>query len=71
MVSKLAALLRVAESMDLEHASKVQSFNVQYKRPHFSIALRGHDDLLLEKWSLLKKCDLFEKVFRVKFSVRS
>jgi len=71
LVSKLAAILRVADAMDHEHASKVQGFTVQYKRPHFSVALRGHHDLLLEKWSLLKKCDLFEKVFRVKFSVRS
>ena len=71
IVSKLAAILRVADAMDHEHASKVQGFKLQFKRPHFSIAMRGHDDLLLEKWSLLKKCDLFEKTFKLKFSVRS
>jgi exopolyphosphatase/guanosine-5'-triphosphate,3'-diphosphate pyrophosphatase len=71
LVSKLASLLRVADAMDHEHASKVQGFKVQYKRPHFSVTLRGHDDLLLEKWSLLKKSDLFQKTFKLKFSVRS
>ncbi len=71
LVAKLASLLRVADAMDHEHASKVQGFKVQYKRPHFSVTLRGHDDLLLEKWSLLKKSDLFQKTFKLKFSVRS
>ncbi|HET9870754.1 MAG TPA: Ppx/GppA phosphatase family protein, partial [bacterium] len=71
LVCKLAAILRIADAMDHEHACKVKDFGAQYKRPHFSVTLRGHDDLLLEKWSLLKKCDLFEKTFKVKFSVRS
>ena len=71
LVMKLAALLRVADAMDHDHSSKVQSFKIQFKRPNFSIHLVGQGNMLLEKWSLLKKCDLFEKVFKVKFSVRS
>ena len=71
LVSKLAALLRVADAMDHDHSSKVESFRIQYERPHFSVKLIGQGNMLLEKWSLLKKCDLFEKVFKVKFSVRS
>ncbi len=71
MVSKLAAILRVADAMDHDHASKVQHFAVQYKKPHFSLKMMGQGDMLLERWALLKKCDLFEKVFKVKFSVKS
>ena len=71
LVSKLAAILRVADAMDHDHSAKVQSFRIQYKRPHFSVKLIGQGNMLLEKWSLLKKCDLFEKTFKVKFSVRS
>jgi hypothetical protein len=57
--------------MDHDHSSNVQGFNIQYKRPQFSIKLIGHGDMLLEKWALMKKCDLFEKTFKVKFSVRN
>ena len=71
LVSKLAAILRVADAMDHDHSSRVNSFLSTYKRPHFSVKLKGQGNMLLEKWSLLKKCDLFEKVFKVKFSIRS
>lgn len=70
-VCKLAALLRVADAMDHDHSSRVQGFSFQYKRPHFSLKMTGQGDLLLERWALLKKCDLFEKTFKVKFSVKS
>ncbi len=71
LVSKLAAILRIADALDHDHASKVYSFTVQYKKPHFSLKLQGQGDMLLERWALLKKSDLFEKVFKVKFSVKS
>ncbi len=71
IVSKLAAILRIADAMDHDHSSNVQGFNIQYKRPQFSIKLIGRGDMLLEKWALMKKCDLFEKTFKVKFSVRN
>ncbi|HTY01098.1 MAG TPA: Ppx/GppA phosphatase family protein [Bacteroidota bacterium] len=69
VVSKLAAILRLADAMDNEHAGKVKSFTVEYKRPKFSIALHGDGDLLLEKWALKRKGEMFEEVFGVKVSV--
>ena len=67
IVSKLAGLLRLADAMDNEHASKVTGFNVEYKKPKFTVSLKGEGDLLLEKWALAKKAGLFEEVFSVKF----
>ncbi len=69
VVSKLAALLRLADAMDNEHSSRVTSFTVGYKKPRFSIRLEGDGDLLLEKWALMNKAELFEEVFAVKLSV--
>lgn len=69
LVSKLASLLRLADAMDNEHASKVSSFTVEYKKPKFRINLKGEGDLLLEKWALAKKAEMFEEVFGVKVSV--
>lgn len=69
VVAKLAALLRLADAMDNEHAGKVQSFTVEYRRPKFSIALEGEGDLLLEKWALKRKGGMFEEVFGVTINV--
>ncbi len=69
VVSKLAALLRLADAMDNQHASKVTAFSVEYKRPKFSIALDGDGDLLLEKWALKRKGGMFEEVFGVKINI--
>jgi exopolyphosphatase/guanosine-5'-triphosphate,3'-diphosphate pyrophosphatase len=69
VVSKLSALLRLADAMDNEHASKVESFSVEFKKPKLTLRLRGDGDLLLEKWALAKKATMFEEVFSVKLVV--
>jgi len=66
VVSKLAAILRLGDAMDNEHASKVSDFEVEFRRPKFLVRLRGEGDLLLEKWSLMKKAPMFEEVFSVR-----
>jgi exopolyphosphatase/guanosine-5'-triphosphate,3'-diphosphate pyrophosphatase len=62
-ISKLAAILRLADALDHEHASTVHSVEVEYKRPRFVFRLKGKGDMLLEKWALAAKRDLFESVF--------
>jgi exopolyphosphatase / guanosine-5'-triphosphate,3'-diphosphate pyrophosphatase len=62
-ISKLAAILRLADALDHEHASTVESVEVEYKRPRFMFRLKGKGDMLLEKWALVNKRDLFESVF--------
>jgi exopolyphosphatase/guanosine-5'-triphosphate,3'-diphosphate pyrophosphatase len=62
-IAKLAAILRLADALDHEHASTVESVEVEYKRPRFMFRLKGKGDMLLEKWALVNKRDLFESVF--------
>jgi exopolyphosphatase/guanosine-5'-triphosphate,3'-diphosphate pyrophosphatase len=62
-ISKLSAILRLADALDHEHASTVDSVQVDYKRPRFIFRLKGKGDMLLEKWALLNKRDMFESVF--------
>lgn len=68
-VAKLAALLRLADAMDHEHEGRVRDFTVNLQKPKIHIRLQGRGDLLLERWSLRKKRDLFEKVYRLKLEV--
>ena len=63
MISKLAAILRLADALDHEHASTVDAVEVDCKRPRFLFRLKGKGDMLLEKWALVDKRDLFESVF--------
>ncbi len=69
VVNKLAAILRLADAMDHEHSSKVSGFTLEKKGKHFNLRLKGQGDLLLERWALLRKRDLFEKVFRGRLTV--
>lgn len=69
IVSKLAALLRLADAMDNEHASKVTDIEMQYRKPKFHIRLKGDGDMLLEKWALANKSALFEEVFSTRLVV--
>jgi exopolyphosphatase/guanosine-5'-triphosphate,3'-diphosphate pyrophosphatase len=62
-ISKLAAILRLADALDHEHASTVENVEVEFKRPRFTFRLKGKGDMLLEKWALVNKRDLFESVF--------
>jgi exopolyphosphatase/guanosine-5'-triphosphate,3'-diphosphate pyrophosphatase len=70
VVSKLAAILRLADAMDNEHGAKVQDFAAEYKKPKFTIKLQGEGDLLLEKWALMKKAAMFEEIFSLKLLVQ-
>jgi exopolyphosphatase/guanosine-5'-triphosphate,3'-diphosphate pyrophosphatase len=69
VVSKLAALLRLADALDTEHGGKVSDIAVEYERPQLVLKLHGQGDLLLEKWGLAKRTPIFEEVFGVKVAI--
>ncbi|MBI3794225.1 MAG: Ppx/GppA family phosphatase [Nitrospinae bacterium] len=64
--TKLSALLRLADAMDTEHEGIVKKFRLDLTKSKASLALEGSGDLLIEKWKLARKCDLFEEVFQLK-----
>ena len=51
------------DALDHEHASTVETVEVDYKRPRLIFRLKGKGDMLLEKWAVAAKRDLFESVF--------
>lgn len=69
VVSKLAALLRLADAMDNEHATKVESFTVDLAPSELTLHLKGKEDLLLEKWALMQKAPMFEEVYSVRVRI--
>jgi exopolyphosphatase/guanosine-5'-triphosphate,3'-diphosphate pyrophosphatase len=70
IILKLAAILRLAEALDREHANRVKKIRVGRSGNRFRIFLEGDGDMLLEKWALSHGCQLFEKIFKKKVQIQ-
>lgn len=68
-VAKLSALLRLADGMDVSHASRVTGVSLTEKKKGWQLSLHGKGDLMLEKWALDKRRLLFEEVFGVPLQI--
>jgi exopolyphosphatase/guanosine-5'-triphosphate,3'-diphosphate pyrophosphatase len=70
-VSKLAAILRVADSLDRTHANLVRAVRCTINPKTIELRLETDDDPELELWTARRKGDLFEELFgrRVRFAV--
>ena len=63
IVSKLAALLRVADAMDRGHAQQVRSVQFERRANELAVYVKGAADLTLERRALSEKVGLFEDIF--------
>ena len=70
IVTKLSALLRLADAMDTSHANPVTDVTLRQTKSGWQIQLCGKSDLMLENWSLSKHKSLFEEVFGVKLEIQ-
>jgi exopolyphosphatase / guanosine-5'-triphosphate,3'-diphosphate pyrophosphatase len=62
-VTTLAALLRVAEGLDLGHHGAVDDLDASVADDSVTLRVSGTDDVELEVWGARRKRGLFEKVF--------
>jgi putative phosphoesterase len=60
----LASILRVADALDSSHKSVVQRVNVKSFPNHIALECVTSEEHNLEEKSIMKKKDLFEKVFK-------
>ncbi len=60
VVSKLAALLRVADALDRGHAQQIRELRVEKTSDELILHIPGVRDLTLERRALARKVDLFE-----------
>lgn len=67
-VSRLAALLRIADGLDREHAGAVKGISASVKDGTATIEVNGRSDLGTA--AALKKADLFQEVFGLKVAIR-
>ena len=69
-VTKLLAILRVANALDRSHKQKLKDFKIDLKDGSLSITVRTNEDITLEKSSLKEKAEFFEEVFGVKLLLK-
>ncbi len=62
-VERLAALLRIADSLDREHLQRVHSVEARVHAHRLELRLERRGRLLLEQWALRKKGKLFARIF--------
>ncbi len=70
VVSKLIAILKIANALDMNHKQKVKDLNVIYKDDEVVIEAISNNDALLEIWTLESTVDFFKEVFGVKLEIK-
>lgn len=69
-VSKLAAMLRVANALDADHLQKVKDARIERGPESWFVEVDGVGDLTLERLVTLARADLFQEVFGRKLAFR-
>jgi exopolyphosphatase / guanosine-5'-triphosphate,3'-diphosphate pyrophosphatase len=63
MVNKLAAMLRLANSLDADHLQKVRDLRLHAEEGAMVLEVDGAGDLTMERLAALSRADLFTDVF--------
>ena len=62
-VSQLAAILRVADSLDDSRQQKILRVHLELVGEDLQIQVKTTDDLVLEQWAFERKNQLFTEVY--------
>jgi exopolyphosphatase/guanosine-5'-triphosphate,3'-diphosphate pyrophosphatase len=70
IITKLCALLRLADALDISHLARVQDVILEQQSVgQWRLYLQSQSEAMLEKWALTKRKLLFQDVFGVKLEV--
>jgi exopolyphosphatase/guanosine-5'-triphosphate,3'-diphosphate pyrophosphatase len=64
-ISKLAAILKLAESLDISHRQKIKQVEVQFSQDRAIFNLYTSQDTLLEEWDFMNHAEFFEEVMGI------
>jgi exopolyphosphatase/guanosine-5'-triphosphate,3'-diphosphate pyrophosphatase len=68
-VTRLVALLQVADALDRSHGGPVRDIEVYTSPGLVEVVVHADEDIDLELWGLRRKRELFERVFRCRLEV--
>ncbi|MBU0677856.1 MAG: exopolyphosphatase, partial [Verrucomicrobia bacterium] len=70
-VSKLAAILRVADALNRGQERRLREIEIQVEPKRLTITARNVADATLEQMALSKKANLFERVYGMEVILRT
>ena len=70
VVSKLAAILRVANALDADHLQKIRDVRLLSEGDHWVLEVEGAGDMTIERLAALARADLLTEVFGRKVTFR-
>ncbi len=65
IISKLAVILKLAESLDISHSQKIRNVEVQTTHDRVVFNLCTNHDTLLEEWDFMNHAQFFEEVMGI------
>lgn len=68
-VSKLAAILRIADALDRSHAARIGEIQVSTGKQKLNIILRGITDASVERMAMRSKANLFKDIYGLSVAV--
>ena len=69
IVTKLCALLRLADSIDISHTGQITDVSLMETKSGWRMKISGKSDLMLENWAFEKRKSLFQEVFGVNLEI--
>lgn len=70
LVSKLSAILKIAESLDISHLQKIHDLEVLVSGDTIQLNLLSNHDILLEKWDIMNNVEFFQEVMGIKIKLK-
>ena len=70
LVSKLTAILRIADALDSSHRQKVGKLSVHLQQDELSIVCSSTGDMSFEEWSFEHRSGLFKEVIGIKPQIK-
>ncbi|MCQ2466114.1 MAG: hypothetical protein MJ166_01165 [Clostridia bacterium] len=70
LVSKLTAILRLADALDSSHRQKINKINVHLQNDELNIICNTTHDCSFEEWSFEHRRNLFEEIIGIKSTIK-
>lgn len=70
IISKLVAIIRMADALDRSHKQKIKDMEVKYSGNEVVVKATASEDILLEQWTFETKSEFFKEVFGVATTLR-
>ena len=70
IVSKLSAILKITESMDVSHKQKISDFELVARDETLEFKLISNKDIVLEIWDILNNLEFFQEVMGVNLKLK-